>query len=82
MFFYSSFSSLLPSSSTYSCFIILLFFFFLFLGPPTIALDASISAEEVLSAALEACEVQYGRVYYLTLLYITSHCSRVYAMTV
>ena len=32
-------------------------FFFLFLGPNTIALDASLGPDEVLSAALEACEV-------------------------
>ena len=32
-------------------------FFFIFLGPNTIALDASLGPDEVLSAALEACEV-------------------------
>ena len=37
----------------------LLSFPFLSLGPPTIALDASMGAEDVLSAALEACEVPY-----------------------
>ena len=32
-------------------------FFFIFSGPNTIALDASLGPDEVLSAALEACEV-------------------------